>query len=229
MDRNPSFLSPRPSFQPNLEAIFEKHLVSLDSKVHYGFELVSFTENKEDSLPLTVQVKPKNSNKVMEIKTKFLVGADGWKSQVRTEAGIEFPGFTYPTKYMLADVRLNDPYWPVSSASEAKACSYLGPAGTLLILPMPDRVTRIVIDDKTFDSKKSTSEYHGLSSLEPPPNIQDLQPELDRRGPEFDDKMKPNRIKEVVWSSRFRVHHKLAESFRKGNVLLVGDAAHVHR
>ncbi len=32
----------------------------------------------------------------------------------------------------------------------------------------------------------------------------------------------------LLWGSRFRVHHRVAERFREGRVLLAGDAAHVH-
>jgi 2-polyprenyl-6-methoxyphenol hydroxylase-like FAD-dependent oxidoreductase len=35
-------------------------------------------------------------------------------------------------------------------------------------------------------------------------------------------------VGDVEWSSRFRVHHRLAERYRAGRVLLAGDAAHVH-
>ena len=35
-------------------------------------------------------------------------------------------------------------------------------------------------------------------------------------------------IDEVLWESDFEVHHCQAESYRAGNVLLAGDAAHVH-
>src|SRR5262249_15589227 len=31
-----------------------------------------------------------------------------------------------------------------------------------------------------------------------------------------------------AWSSRFRVHHRVARRFRVGDVFLAGDAAHVH-
>ena len=31
-----------------------------------------------------------------------------------------------------------------------------------------------------------------------------------------------------AWSSRFRIHHRVAEKFRVGGVFLAGDAAHVH-
>jgi 2-polyprenyl-6-methoxyphenol hydroxylase-like FAD-dependent oxidoreductase len=35
-------------------------------------------------------------------------------------------------------------------------------------------------------------------------------------------------VDEIVWSSRFRVHHRLAAHYRSGRLLLAGDAAHVH-
>ena len=35
-------------------------------------------------------------------------------------------------------------------------------------------------------------------------------------------------VDELVWGSRFRVHHRIADSFRDGRILLAGDAAHVH-
>ena len=36
------------------------------------------------------------------------------------------------------------------------------------------------------------------------------------------------RVREVIWASRFRVHHRLAATYRRGPFLLMGDAAHVH-
>jgi 2-polyprenyl-6-methoxyphenol hydroxylase-like FAD-dependent oxidoreductase len=35
-------------------------------------------------------------------------------------------------------------------------------------------------------------------------------------------------VEEVLWCSRFRVHHRVVDSYRAGRVLLAGDAAHVH-
>ena len=51
-----------------------------------------------------------------------------------------------------------------------------------------------------------------------------MQQLLDARGP----RQRPARILDMVWSSRFRVHHRVAETPRQGRVLLCGDAAHVH-
>ena len=35
-------------------------------------------------------------------------------------------------------------------------------------------------------------------------------------------------MEEVLWASRFKVHHRLADHYRSGRVFLAGDAAHVH-
>ena len=32
----------------------------------------------------------------------------------------------------------------------------------------------------------------------------------------------------MTWSSRFRLHHRLARQYRKGRVFIAGDAAHAH-
>lgn len=38
----------------------------------------------------------------------------------------------------------------------------------------------------------------------------------------------PGPIDAVVWESAFRIHRRQAETYRRGNVLLAGDAAHIH-
>jgi len=56
------------------------------------------------------------------------------------------------------------------------------------------------------------------------PGVGDVQRLLDERGPVTGSA----RIAELVWSSRFRVHHRVANRYRAGRILLAGDAAHVH-
>ena len=48
---------------------------------------------------------------------------------------------------------------------------------------------------------------------------------LDARGPK---RPSPATVRQVLWGSRFRVHHRIADAYRAGRVLLAGDAAHVH-
>lgn len=51
-----------------------------------------------------------------------------------------------------------------------------------------------------------------------------MQALLDARGPAAQRAT----VRDVLWGSRFRVHHRLADAYRAGRVLLAGDAAHVH-
>jgi 2-polyprenyl-6-methoxyphenol hydroxylase-like FAD-dependent oxidoreductase len=55
------------------------------------------------------------------------------------------------------------------------------------------------------------------------PSVADIQRVVDARGPSSGAE-----VSEVLWGSRFQVHHKLADRFLEGPIVLLGDAAHVH-
>jgi 2-polyprenyl-6-methoxyphenol hydroxylase-like FAD-dependent oxidoreductase len=72
-----------------------------------------------------------------------------------------------------------------------------------------------------------TSRFRLVATLADPPeqpSKADIQALVDARGPSMDGGI----VKNVIWSSRFRVHHRVADHYRNGPFLLVGDAAHVH-
>ena len=56
------------------------------------------------------------------------------------------------------------------------------------------------------------------------PSVADVQRVLDERGPLSN----AARVEEIGWGSRFHVHHRVAERYRAGRILIAGDAAHVH-
>uniref|UniRef100_UPI00300A58CB FAD-dependent monooxygenase n=1 Tax=Amycolatopsis sp. VC5-11 TaxID=3120156 RepID=UPI00300A58CB len=58
----------------------------------------------------------------------------------------------------------------------------------------------------------------------PHPDRSQVQALLDTRGPRTGS----IEVTDLGWSSRFRVHHRLADRYRAGRVFLAGDAAHVH-
>jgi 2-polyprenyl-6-methoxyphenol hydroxylase-like FAD-dependent oxidoreductase len=137
------------------------------------------------------------------IRARYLVGADGMHSTVRERAGIGFTGEAYPHSFVLADVRMQ---WQMSAD---EAMLFLAPEGLAVVAPLPGDRHRIVA---TLDDAPEH------------PTIDDVQRLLDTRGPIAN----PARVREVLWSSRFRVHHRLADQYRAGRILLAGDAAHVH-
>jgi 2-polyprenyl-6-methoxyphenol hydroxylase-like FAD-dependent oxidoreductase len=137
------------------------------------------------------------------VVARWIVGCDGAHSIVREQAGITFDGATYPQDFVLADVRMD---W---SLARTEVNLFFSPEGLVVVAPLPGGDFRVVA---TVD----TAPEH--------PSVADVQALLDSRGP----KAEIARITEVIWSSRFRVHHRVAQSPRKGAYVLCGDAAHVH-
>ncbi|MGP3933551.1 FAD-dependent oxidoreductase [Nonomuraea sp. KM88] len=137
------------------------------------------------------------------VRAAYLVGADGMHSLVREQSGIAFGGGTYAESFTLADVRLSGGVPPDD------VILYFSPEGLVVVAPLPDGLHRIVA---TVDGAPHE------------PSVEFVQRLLAARGPEA----VPAVVEEVVWGSRFRVHHRIAQTYRKGRVLLAGDAAHVH-
>jgi 2-polyprenyl-6-methoxyphenol hydroxylase-like FAD-dependent oxidoreductase len=137
------------------------------------------------------------------VRARYLVGADGMHSTARERAVIGFTGETYEQSFMLADVRMS---WPLRAD---EVMLFFSPEGLVVVAPLPGGRHRIVA---TLDDAPER------------PGMADVQRLLDTRGPVT----KPARVQEILWSSRFVVHHRLADRYRAGRILLAGDAAHVH-
>ncbi|MBB4929617.1 2-polyprenyl-6-methoxyphenol hydroxylase-like FAD-dependent oxidoreductase [Lipingzhangella halophila] len=137
------------------------------------------------------------------VRASYVVGADGMHSTVREQTGIGFEGGTYAESFTLADVRLS------GGVPQNEVILYFSPAGLVVVAPLPDGRHRIVATVDEAPQHPDAAFAQGL---------------LDARGPEA----APAVVDEVVWGSRFRVHHRIADTFRSGRVLLAGDAAHVH-
>jgi 2-polyprenyl-6-methoxyphenol hydroxylase-like FAD-dependent oxidoreductase len=56
------------------------------------------------------------------------------------------------------------------------------------------------------------------------PDVPFLQKIMDERGPKSERAV----IHDIVWGSRFITHHAIVDQYRKGRIILAGDAAHEH-
>jgi 2-polyprenyl-6-methoxyphenol hydroxylase-like FAD-dependent oxidoreductase len=136
------------------------------------------------------------------IRARYAVGADGIHSTVREQAGIGFQGGAYAESFMLADVRL-------SEAPLDEVILFWAKAGMTVVAPLPGNIFRIVAP--VADAPEAPSA----------PFIQQI---LDSRGSGAGRMV----VTDVIWGSRFRIHHRVADTYRAGRLLLSGDAAHVH-
>ncbi len=136
------------------------------------------------------------------IRARYVVGADGIRSIVREQAGIGFEGDVYEQSFMLADVRLT------GDAPHDEVILFWATAGLTVVAPLPDGIHRIVAP---------------VADAPEQPSAEFVQQILDTR-------VGSHRlgVTDVIWGSRFRVHHRVADTYRAGRLLLAGDAAHVH-
>jgi 2-polyprenyl-6-methoxyphenol hydroxylase-like FAD-dependent oxidoreductase len=135
----------------------------------------------------------------------YLVGCDGVHSLVRQSAGLPFPGFANPGSVSLADLRLH------GLAMDA-AYGDMSSAGMLLVFPFRDGSCRVVL----YDYARADADIREPVTLA---EIADGLRRITGRdlGP-----------RDMYWSARYRSDSRQAPAYRRGRILLAGDAAHSH-
>ncbi|WP_029006549.1 FAD-dependent monooxygenase [Azorhizobium doebereinerae] len=180
------------------EAILLDRLTALGGAVVRPAEAVAVWPG-----PKGVQVDVVRDGAKATVAARWLVGCDGMHSAARDAAGVPFEGATYPEDFILADVRMD---WPLS---REEVTLFFSPAGFIMVAPLPEDRFRIVATTETAPAQ---------------PDAAFVQAMMDARSLGAG----ACRITETVWSSRFRIHHRVAATPRAGRILLCGDAAHVH-
>jgi 2-polyprenyl-6-methoxyphenol hydroxylase-like FAD-dependent oxidoreductase len=180
------------------ESVLAERIEELGGTVRRGVMAESIEQGPEGA---RVTVSQNDERRV--ISAKWVVGGDGMHSLVRRAAGVGFEGASYAESFVLADVHLD------RAPAPDEVSLFFSPDGVLVVAPLPDGSYRVVATLKDAPAQ---------------PSAADVQALLDSRGTTD----RRCRVLDVTWSSRFRLHHRLATSYRNGRLLLMGDAAHVH-
>ena len=135
---------------------------------------------------------------------RWLVGCDGARSAVRNAIGVDFPGGTYRQVFYVADIEGDSPALNGElnldlDESDLLAVFATAPRGR-------GRLVGTVRDDRAEHAESLTFS--------------------DVSGRAIDNLMIS--VHMVNWFSTYRVHHRVADHFRRGRAFLVGDAGHIH-
>jgi 2-polyprenyl-6-methoxyphenol hydroxylase-like FAD-dependent oxidoreductase len=153
-----------------------------------------------------VEVQLQSGTENISLTADWLVGADGTHSVVRKQLQIAFNGDTYAHEFYLADVELAN-----AALTGNQVQLYLSKAGFAGYFPMPeDNCYRIIGNlPEGVETKEDLQ-------------IEEILPHLNSVT-QID-----NKTVHVKWFTTYRLHHRMADSFRLQRCFLIGDAAHIH-
>lgn len=173
-------------------------------ELRYGHEVVAVAQTDRD-----VAITVRGPAGIERHAGAYLVGADGGRSVVRKQCGIEFEGFTWPERFIV----LTTPFDFAASRGYAPRSYFADPEEWCNCFKVsaggPPGLWRTV-----FPAKPEATDEELMSD-------QAVQARLQKFFPSASNY-------EIVHRNLYATHQRVARRFRLGRVLLAGDAAHVN-
>jgi 3-(3-hydroxy-phenyl)propionate hydroxylase len=142
----------------------------------------------------------------METETaRWLIGADGARSETRSALGIEFEGFTWPERFLV----VSTPFDFHDVIKDLVSVNYVADPQRWHFLLQIRGLWRIM-----FPIAADESDALALSSEFAQSLMAQIVPGIGRY--------------EIVHTTLYRVHQRVAKTFRQGRAFLIGDAAHIN-
>ena len=139
------------------------------------------------------------------ISADALIGADGAASAVRKSLGLTFDGMTYEDRYLV----VSTPFEMADHLDELAYVNYISDADEWLVLLRTVDLWRALFpvgehetDDEALSDRSAQRRLNGV--------VAHAQPY------------------EIAHRTIYRVHQRVADQFRVGRVVLMGDAAHIN-
>jgi 2-polyprenyl-6-methoxyphenol hydroxylase-like FAD-dependent oxidoreductase len=191
-------------WQNHIERILAGWVGELAVPIYRGREVTGFAQ---DDTGVDVELSDGES-----LRAQYLVGCDGGRSLIRKAAGIAFPGSDPTTSNLIAEVEMAEtPEWGIHRS--AFGVHSFG------------RKEYQIVDGKIVYADRGpvgvlVTEQHVGPATEP--TLGDLSEALIAAcGTDYG-------VHSPIWISRFTDAARQAAAYRKGRVLIAGDAAHVH-
>jgi bifunctional hydroxylase/dehydrase len=185
--------------QARTEEILAQWATELGADIRRGWELVGLAA---DEYGVDAQVQGPDGPALL--RASYLVGCDGGRSTVRRVARFDFPGTPATREMFLADV-----------AGCHLRTRFIGekvPGGMVMAAPLDDGVDRIIVCERGTLPHRRT---------EPPSFVEVADAWQRLTGEDIHGGV-------CLWASAFTDATRQVTEYRRGRVLLAGDAAHIH-
>jgi 3-(3-hydroxy-phenyl)propionate hydroxylase/6-hydroxy-3-succinoylpyridine 3-monooxygenase len=168
-----------------------------------------FTGLVQDAEGVTVSVETADGPQVL--RGKWVVGADGAGSEVRKALGLSFDGMTWPERFVATNLRHD-----FESGGYLQSNMVIDPRwGAVIVKITRGQKDRGGLWRCTYMEDAGLPEESFAGRI--PAAFGNLLPGPRTNGGGY----------ELAMAAPYRMHQRCAQSFRKGRVLLAGDAAHV--
>jgi 3-(3-hydroxy-phenyl)propionate hydroxylase len=173
-------------------------------EIRFGHAVVDVSQSER-----SVSIDVRSAQRVTNHSGAYLIGADGGRSAVRKACDIAFEGFTWPERFIVFttpfDFQKNRGYCPRSYFADPGSwcnCFKVSADG-------PPGLWRTVFPTDPSQPEADLTSDSAVQGL-----MQKFFPSSEPY--------------EVVHRNLYVTHQRVASTFRKGRVLLAGDAAHVN-
>lgn len=188
--------------QNETERLLTEHLAQKGVTIERRVELVTFGE-KPDAVHCTLR---RADGREETIDVPWLLGCDGAHSTVRHTLGMEFTGQAEPNDWMLADIHIEGPL------AKDEVSIFWHDEGVLAFFPINRDRFRVIADTGTATDGTPKAEL----------TLADAQAKVDERGPGG------LTLSDPIWLANFRINERKVSDYRRGRVMLAGDASHIH-
>ncbi|MCP5131597.1 MAG: FAD-dependent monooxygenase [Pseudomonadales bacterium] len=170
--------------------------------VRFSHEVTGFTQSADH-----VDVEVRSPEGVQTIRTRFLVSAEGARSVVRKQAGIDYLGFTYDEKFLV--VSTSFPFEEVFE--DLSWVNYVSDPEEWCVILRTEKIWRVLFPT----TPETAADEERLLSDE---FIQERLQHLWRKDGDYD----------IGHRTLYNVNQRVAETYYQGRVVLAGDACHIN-
>ncbi|NUG31906.1 FAD-dependent oxidoreductase [Acinetobacter baumannii] len=182
------------------EQVLRERLAELNGHVEFGCELIGFKQEEDG---ITARLSSSLGEEVVQVS--YLIAADGGRSFIRNTLGIKFSGKTLGVRAIVADVDLvglsRDAWHQFNCNDKQQMISICPLAGTDLFQIQAAIPSEGEVDLSVNALNAMITERTGRNDIH---------------------------VRSVSWASDYTMSARLADHYRVGRILLIGDAAHVH-